>query len=325
MSGYTRLPTYNPDNSKYDSDADVSREISDQEDCASFADNEDKQDAPLLAMNHEQKGKKQDSSLANPTPAMKAIMKKMEEREKQKEQIIEEQMINASRNPIIDLAVEPNWTNKENRDIQIDNMTIFRTHNSELTPAMEEIIRRRANRLAVESDDSIALNQSDTSKTLDITDSPVKFYQSDIPTTFEQSDSPIILDRSDSDEEYGVGIIEKKKQPKFSEFLRHRRKTRNSRDRDAFVPEQFELKKRSIPWKAISYAVILFVVGTALLVAGSLIHIGHVDNEKYGDRLWPLMIFGALMFIPGSYHVYLAVNAFLGTPGYSFDDIPEFD
>ena len=24
MSGYTRLPTYNPDNSKYDSDADVS-------------------------------------------------------------------------------------------------------------------------------------------------------------------------------------------------------------------------------------------------------------------------------------------------------------
>merc|ERR1719167_1139031 len=143
-------------------------------------------------MNHEQKGKKQDSSLANPTPAMKTIKKKTEEREKQKEQIIEEQMINARRNPIIDLAVEPNWTNKENRDIQIDNMTIFRTHNSELTPAMKEIIRRRANRLAVESDDSIALNQSDSSKTLDITDSPVKFYQSDMPTTFEQSDSPII-------------------------------------------------------------------------------------------------------------------------------------
>ena len=31
------------------------------------------------------------------------------------------------------------------------------------------------------------------------------------------------------------------------------------------------------------------------------------------------------MFIPGSYHVYLAVNVFLGTPGYSFDDIPQFD
>ena len=50
MSGYTRLPTYNPDNSKYDSDVGVSREISDQEDCASFADNEDNQEAPLLGM-----------------------------------------------------------------------------------------------------------------------------------------------------------------------------------------------------------------------------------------------------------------------------------
>ena len=47
--------------------------------------------------------------------------------------------------------------------------------------------------------------------------------------------------------------------------------------------------------------------------------------QKYGDRLWPWIIFGSLMFIPGSYHVYLAVNVFMGTPGYSFDDIPEFD
>ena len=86
------------------------------------------------------------------------------------------------------------------------------------------------------------------------------------------------------------GIIEKKKQPKFSEFLRHRRKTRNSKDRDAFLPEQFELKKRSIPWKAITYAVILFVVGTALLVAGSLIHIGHVDNEVNYILYFPLIL-----------------------------------
>ena len=155
---------------------------------------------------------------------------------------------------------------------------------------------------------------------------------------------------------YTLGLYEKKKQSKFSEFLRHRRKIRNRKYKDGFLPEQFELKKRPIPWKAISYAVILFVVGTALLIAGSLIHVGHVDNEvislksninprclptnknssmifelsnlsfqKYGDRLWPLIIFGSLMFIPGSYHVYLAVNVFLGTPGYSFDDIPEFD
>jgi len=141
----------------------------------------------------------------------------------------------------------------------------------------------------------------------------------------DQEDCASFADNEDNQDSPLIGLYEKKKQSKFSEFLRHRRKIRNRKYKDGFLPEQFELKKRPIPWKAISYAVILFVVGTALLIAGSLIHVGHVDNEKYGDRLWPLMIFGSLMFIPGSYHVYLAVNVFLGTPGYSFDDIPEFD
>ena len=78
------------------------------------------------------------------------------------------------------------------------------------------------------------------------------------------------------------------------------------------------------------------VVTGLLLELGSIVSfIHHISScsfmcfiyvfQKYGDRLWPLIIFGSLMFIPGSYHVYLAVNVFLGTPGYSFDDIPEFD
>ena len=47
-----KLPTNNPDtrNNINDSDIDVSREVSDQEDCASFADNEDNQDSPLIGM-----------------------------------------------------------------------------------------------------------------------------------------------------------------------------------------------------------------------------------------------------------------------------------
>lgn len=32
-------------------------------------------------------------------------------------------------------------------------------------------------------------------------------------------------------------------------------------------------------------------------------------------------IVGALLFIPGSYHVYIAWYAWQGEPGYSFDDI----
>ena len=62
---------------------------------------------------------------------------------------------------------------------------------------------------------------------------------------------------------------------------------------------QFLRPKRKVPWKSIAFAVGLFVMGTVLLVCGCLIHIGHVDSDKYGDRLWPLTIFGLLMFIPG--------------------------
>ena len=46
-----------------------------------------------------------------------------------------------------------------------------------------------------------------------------------------------------------------------------------------FLPEQFNLKERPIPWKAIGYATILFVLGTILLLCGCLIHVGHIDNN----------------------------------------------
>ena len=33
---------------------------------------------------------------------------------------------------------------------------------------------------------------------------------------------------------------------------------------------------------------------------------GHIVDEHYQDRFWPLVILGLLMFIPGSYHTYFA-------------------
>ena len=78
---------------------------------------------------------------------------------------------------------------------------------------------------------------------------------------------------------YFVGSNDGKENLKFGDYLRQRRKNRRKIDRDAFLPEQFEIKKRPVPWKAIGYAIGLFVVGTACLIAGCLIHTGHVDNE----------------------------------------------
>jgi phosphoglycerol transferase MdoB-like AlkP superfamily enzyme len=96
------------------------------------------------------------------------------------------------------------------------------------------------------------------------------------------------------------------------------------RDDNEFVDSQFEIPLTPVPWKAIALAVFLCCGGTILLVVGSLLVSGHID-AKYADRTWPLIILGIIMFVPGAYHVRIAYYAYRQYPGYSFNEIPEFD
>lgn len=113
---------------------------------------------------------------------------------------------------------------------------------------------------------------------------------------------------------------------------------------DDFTDSQFRAPAEPsyIPWKAISLAVLLFVAGLVMLTVGSLIVGGVIDTKvryqnnmrnsfvtifllQYHDRMWPLIILGAIMFIPGAYHVRIAYYAYKRFPGYTFEDIPEFE
>ncbi|XP_070210375.1 transmembrane protein 230-like [Littorina saxatilis] len=93
---------------------------------------------------------------------------------------------------------------------------------------------------------------------------------------------------------------------------------------DGYIDLQFEKPPIKIPYRAIGLAAVLFMAGTLLIVIGALLLTG-VINAKYADRTWPVLIIGALMFIPGAYHVRLAYYAFKGYQGFSYEDIPEFD
>ena len=102
------------------------------------------------------------------------------------------------------------------------------------------------------------------------------------------------------------------------------RKFRESLDDGGFSSEQFQEPEARIPFRAITLAVFLLLAGSAALTLSLLSLAGHVSaipNE--GPAV--LMALGLLMFVPGFYHVRIAVYAFRQYPGYSFDDIPDFD
>lgn len=72
-------------------------------------------------------------------------------------------------------------------------------------------------------------------------------------------------------------------------------------------------------------AVFLLVLGAVLLVLGSLLLAGVVGKEGTGGKAAPLIVIGAICFIPGLYNVRLAYYSWKGYHGYSYSDIPNFD
>lgn len=93
---------------------------------------------------------------------------------------------------------------------------------------------------------------------------------------------------------------------------------------EGFVDLQFQKPQPRIPYKGIIFAASLFLCGTILIIIACLLFVGHI-NGNHSEGAWPLLMIGALVFIPGIYHVRIAYFAYRGYPGYAFDDIPDFD
>ena len=51
----------------------------------------------------------------------------------------------------------------------------------------------------------------------------------------------------------------------------------------------------------------------------------NADGERIGPHTLELLCLGLLMFIPGSYHVVVAVMAYLEADGYSFRDVSAYE
>ncbi|CAL8249887.1 unnamed protein product [Boreogadus saida] len=93
---------------------------------------------------------------------------------------------------------------------------------------------------------------------------------------------------------------------------------------DGYIDLQFKRSPPKVPYKAIALATFLFLIGSLLIVIGSLLLAGYFGVTN-SDRTVPVLIIGILVFLPGFYHLRIAYYASKGYRGYSYDDIPDFD
>ena len=63
------------------------------------------------------------------------------------------------------------------------------------------------------------------------------------------------------------------------------------------------------------------------LVGGTFFLLQAVSKflEEGLSNSYEFFLLGAIMFIPGSYHTFLAFQAFRGIEGYTFDEVSVFD
>lgn len=108
-------------------------------------------------------------------------------------------------------------------------------------------------------------------------------------------------------------------------YTRLKQTTEFHQDKDGFCDEQFEddAPPRA-PVKAIVLAVFLFVVGSVMIVLGSLMLAG-VIGVDFGDRAVPLLVIGTVCFLPGFYNLGIVYLAWRGYHGYSYADIPTYN
>ncbi|MED6233455.1 transmembrane protein 230-like isoform X2 [Girardinichthys multiradiatus] len=99
--------------------------------------------------------------------------------------------------------------------------------------------------------------------------------------------------------------------------------SRLAADDDGYIDLQFKKSPPKVPYKAIGVAIVLFLIGSLLIVFGALFLAGVIKVEN-PDRTIPIIVIGLLVFLPGFYHLRIAYYAAKGYRGYSYDDIPDF-
>ena len=87
--------------------------------------------------------------------------------------------------------------------------------------------------------------------------------------------------------------------------------------RNAPVNKYFKAK---IPWRTI-FISFLFLIGGIVFLTWGLIDL----FEKSLSESYEKLILGSILFIPGSYHTMLAIQALRGVDGWTYENLTVFE
>ena len=101
-----------------------------------------------------------------------------------------------------------------------------------------------------------------------------------------------------------------------------RKRAQKKPSKDDYYDDQFDdVTPIKTPKKSIALAIFLFALGTVLLVLGSLMVGGVIGAGVIGDKGAPLLVVGAICFLPGAYNVRTAYYSWKGYKGFSYADM----
>lgn len=79
-------------------------------------------------------------------------------------------------------------------------------------------------------------------------------------------------------------------------------------------------RRVKIPWRTILVSILFFIVGSLFLAWGV-----HDYQYKSGAEAAEKIGLGLILFIPGSYHTVLAIQALRGVEGWDFENLTVFE
>ena len=83
-----------------------------------------------------------------------------------------------------------------------------------------------------------------------------------------------------------------------------------------------------VPHRTILVSILFFTLGTYFLFQAISEWIQHgkiYGTGQAGAEPYEKLILGSILFIPGSYHTFLAIMAYLRAEGFSYNDVATFE